>query len=77
MDPISIKLPKQLQALLDALAKERGLTRSAVVREALVAYAKDSGTETSAALVAGDLVGSLDGPRDLSTSAKHMRGFGE
>jgi hypothetical protein len=32
---------------------------------------------SSAALAAGDLVGSLDGPRDLSTSAKHMRGFGE
>jgi predicted transcriptional regulator len=77
MDPISIKLSKQLQELLDTLAKQRGLTRSAVVREALQAYAAESGTGATAAAAAGDLVGSLDGPRDLSTSAKHMRGFGE
>lgn len=77
MDPISIKLSKQLQELLDTLAKQRGLTRSAVVREALQAYAAESGAGSTAAAAAGDLVGSLDGPRDLSTSAKHMRGFGE
>jgi predicted transcriptional regulator len=77
MDPISIKLSKQLQELLDSLAKQRGLTRSAVVREALQAYAKESGVPSSAGAAAGDLVGSLDGPRDLSTAAKHMRGFGE
>ena len=26
--------------------------------------------------VAGDLIGSLEGPGDLSTSPRHMRGFG-
>jgi hypothetical protein len=31
----------------------------------------------SAADLAGDLVGSLRGPGDLSTSPAHMRGFGE
>jgi len=76
MRPISIKLPKNLEALLDELARARGISRSAVVREALQAYASSSaaGSVTS---TAGELVGSLEGPRDLSTAAKHMRGFGE
>jgi len=76
MRPISIKLPKNLEALLDELARARGISRSAVVREALQAYAASSisGSVTESA---GELVGSLEGPRDLSTAAKHMRGFGE
>jgi hypothetical protein len=44
-------------------------------REALVAYAARD--LASAADAAGDLVGSLKGPRDLSNSAEHMDGFGE
>jgi metal-responsive CopG/Arc/MetJ family transcriptional regulator len=75
MRPISIKLPAQLEALLDELARTRGLSRSAVVREALQAYA--AGGTQSVTTSAGDLVGSLAGPRDLSTAEKHMRGFGE
>jgi len=80
MRPISIKLPKNLETLLDELARARGMSRSAVVREALKAYAASSAAGPSAGSVtesAGELVGSLDGPRDLSTAAKHMRGFGE
>jgi metal-responsive CopG/Arc/MetJ family transcriptional regulator len=76
MKPISIKLPKHLETLLDELARARGMSRSSVVREALQAYAAAS-TTGSVVESAGELVGSLDGPRDLSTSAKHMRGFGE
>ena len=75
MRPISIKLTKQLEDLLDRLARERNLTRSAVVREALQAYAQRTGASVTSA--AEGLVGALEGPRDLSTSAKHMRGFGE
>jgi predicted transcriptional regulator len=75
MRPLSIKLPPHLEQLLDKLARERNLTRSAVVREALEAYATRSRASVTAA--AGDLVGSLTGPADLSTSPKHLAGFGE
>jgi hypothetical protein len=51
------------------------MSRAAVVREALVAYAARD--ISSAVDAAGDLVGSLKGPRDLSTSVEHMDGFGE
>jgi Ribbon-helix-helix protein, copG family. len=75
MQSISLKLPEDLEQLLDKLARERSLPRSAILREALRAYAANAGT--SATAVAGDLVGSLEGPRDLSTAARHMTGFGE
>lgn len=78
MKPISLKLSEDLQALIDRLAGERHLSRSAVVREAIQLYAatqtQDAG---SAAAAAGDLVGVLRGPPDLSASAKRLHGFGE
>ena len=76
MRPLSIKLPPHLEQLLDKLARERNLTRSAVVREALEAYVTRS-RGASVTDAAGDLVGSLTGPADLSTSPKHLAGFGE
>jgi hypothetical protein len=72
---MSLKLPDDLEELLDRLARQRNIPRSAVVREALRAYAGAPGRSVTAA--AGDLVGSLNGPRDLSTAPKHMAGFGE
>jgi Arc/MetJ-type ribon-helix-helix transcriptional regulator len=75
MKPVSLKLPEDLEALLDRLASERNLTRSDVVREALRAYAAEVNGSVIAA--AGDLVGALDGPADLSVARKHMAGFGE
>lgn len=75
MRSTSIKLPRNLEELLDRLARSRGVSRSTVVREAIAAYVVDRSLSATAA--AGELVASLDGPRDLSTAAKHMRGFGE
>jgi metal-responsive CopG/Arc/MetJ family transcriptional regulator len=75
MHPITIKLPEHLRRLLDELVREHGSTRSAVLREALEAYA--GRRRPSVTATAGDLVGSLEGPRDLSTSPRHMQGFGE
>jgi hypothetical protein len=75
MRAVSLKIPEDLERLLDHLAAERNLSRSDVVREALRAYAIESRASVTAA--AGDLVGALDGPGDLSTARKHMAGFGE
>ena len=75
MRTITIKLPEHLERLLDELARQRGSTRSAVLRDALEAYAGRA--RPTATAVAGDLVGSLRGPRDLSTSPSHLDDFGE
>lgn len=74
MRPISLKLPKALDRRLTELARRRKTNRSALLREAFEAFAKRPINSVTAA--AGDLVGSLEGPRDLASSPKHMSGYG-
>jgi metal-responsive CopG/Arc/MetJ family transcriptional regulator len=70
MRTVSFKLPEDLDDALDELARSRGASRSAIVREALESLAK--GKRRSVTTLAGDLVGSVDGPSDLATHRKHM-----
>ena len=74
MRTVSFKLPEDLDDALDELARSRGASRSALVREALEALAK--GKRRSVAALAGSLVGSVDGPADLATNRKHLSGYG-
>jgi Arc/MetJ-type ribon-helix-helix transcriptional regulator len=75
MRTVSFKLPAGLDEALDELARRRRSSRSAVVREALEAFATDRSRSVTA--LAGDLVGSLEGPGDLSTNPKYMADFGK
>lgn len=75
MRTVSFKIPADIDRALDDLARRRGSSRSAVVREAVEALAK--GGRWSVTALAGDLVGSLQGPGDLSTNSDYMDGFGE
>jgi Arc/MetJ-type ribon-helix-helix transcriptional regulator len=74
MRTVSFKLPEELDDALNELARSRGASRSALVREALEALAK--GKRRSVTSVAGDLVGSVDGPTDLATNRRHMSRYG-
>lgn len=76
MASISLKLPDPLAARLDALARRRRISRSELVREALEALLEEGGGSPTVGELAGDLVGSIAGPEDLSTSRQRMRGFG-
>jgi metal-responsive CopG/Arc/MetJ family transcriptional regulator len=77
MSTISLKMPEELATRLAAAARRRGTTRSALVRNALESYLGRAGAGSgSAADRVRDLVGVLDGPRDLSRHSKHMKGFG-
>ena len=75
MRVVSLKLPEDLDRELTRIARRRNASRSAVFREALESFAR--GSQRSVTAAAGDLVGSLRGPRDLSTSRKHLSGYGE
>ena len=75
MRVVSFKLPKGLDRELTELARRRSSSRSSVLRDALDLFAR--GPKRSVTSAAGDLVGSLNGPRDLSAPAKHMSGYGE
>ncbi|NIR53150.1 ribbon-helix-helix protein, CopG family [candidate division KSB1 bacterium] len=79
MKTLTLKLPEILDARLSTLARKKGLSRSEVVRRALMEYfsnddADDSGTFLD---LARDLAGSIEGPRDLSTNKTHLEGYGK
>jgi predicted transcriptional regulator len=75
MRTVSFKLPGELDDKLSELAKERNSTRSALVREALVALAKGKRHSVTAAV--DELQVTVEGPEDLSTNRKHLAGYGE
>jgi predicted transcriptional regulator len=75
MRVVSIKLPEELDEQLTEIARRRNASRSAILREALEAFAR--GSRRSVTQAAGDLVGSVRGAADLSSSKKHMAGYGE
>ena len=77
MSTVSLKMPEELATRLDAAARRRGITRSALVRDALEAYLRRVvAGNGSAADLASDLIGVVEGPRDLSQHSKHMKRFG-
>jgi predicted transcriptional regulator len=79
MKNISLKLPDDLNARVEQAAKQRGAAKSDIIREALEVYLSNgtSGRQLSIAELAADLVGSIEGPADLATNPKYMRGFGK
>ena len=71
MKMLSLKLPASLRVKLDRAAKTRGQSRSEVVRAALEEYLNGERP-----VLAGDLIGSGEGPGDLSSNPKYLEGFG-
>lgn len=79
MGTISVKLPPDLEARLDASVAKRRTTRSRYLRGLIEANTEesDAGSGTNALVRAGKLVGSLGpAPRDLSTNPKYLKGYG-
>ena len=63
-------MPESLAASLAEMAQRKGVSKSALIRDALEAYLQKGGAERveSALSQVTDLVGILSGPEDLSTS---------
>jgi metal-responsive CopG/Arc/MetJ family transcriptional regulator len=75
MESMSIKLPRSLSARVARLAKQRNVSRTTIVRDALEAYTTEKGGSAGGAV--SDLMGCLKGlPRDLSTHPRHLKGYG-
>jgi hypothetical protein len=80
MKTVSLKLSDALLRKLERAARQRGQSKSAVIRAALEGYlnGEQAGPRPLSALdLAGDLVGCAKGPRDLATNPKYMEGFGQ
>jgi hypothetical protein len=75
---LSVKLPADLGDRLATAAREQGTTRSAFVRLALETALRRGGRVApgSCFALARDLAGCVEGPRDLSTAKRHLRGYG-
>jgi predicted DNA-binding protein len=78
MTTITCKIPEELDARLEAVARRRRVPKSTIVREALEQRLKHS--RHAAALTAYDLAkpvcGTLRGASDLATNRKYMEGLG-
>lgn len=76
MKTISVKLPDPLAAWLSRRAGELGRPQSDLVREALQ-RSKDGTSGATCGDAFADVCGVIDGPKDLSTNPKHLKGFAE
>lgn len=78
MKTISLKLPDDVDRKLSARAERVGTSKSALIREAiegLLAEGSD-GRKGSFLELAGDLIGCVEGPGDLSYNKEYMKDFG-
>ena len=75
---ISVKIPRPLAARLSAAVRRRKTSQSAIVREALEGHIRSPPLDSAGSFLelAGDLVGSVAGPPDLSTNKGRLRGYG-
>jgi hypothetical protein len=75
MDLISFKLPPVLRRRLVAEARRRRVSQATIIRETLEAALLEAPRrrgELTCADLAGDLVGSVNGPPDLSTNERYL-----
>lgn len=73
----TFKLPRKLAQEVADSAKARGVSESEFIRKSLesaLSREADDGIDMAVAL--RDFIGSVRGPRDLSTNRKHMKGYG-
>jgi hypothetical protein len=81
MKTISLKLPDDIDHELTARAESTGTTKSALIREAIEGYLSHLEPEGRLGKgtfleLAGDLIGSLEGPGDLSYNKSYMKDYG-
>ena len=78
MKTLSVKIPKTLDGDLVKLARQKGVTKSELIREALaqLSSGETPAARGSALALVEDLVGCVEGPGDLSYNKSHLDDFG-
>ncbi len=79
MNTVSLKMPDPLAAGLAEMAQRKGVSKSALIRDALEAYLQTDGAERAKSTLSrvADLAGTLSGPEDLSVNKDYLRNFGQ
>jgi hypothetical protein len=75
MKTFTVKLPDPLARWLSQRSKDLGRTQSDLVREALEQQRAGTDDPTCHDLMR-DVCGTFEGPRDLASNPKHLKGFG-
>lgn len=78
MKTLTVRVPDELDVKLATVAERKGENKSALVRAAIESMlAQDEAVSPNSCLdLAKDLLGSTEGPPDLSHNRKHMEGYG-
>ena len=71
---ITVKVSRSAYVKISRVARSRGLTQSEVIREAIEGLRELPSLSLLEA--AGDAVGSVEGPSDLSTNRASLEGYG-
>jgi len=79
MKTLTVKVPEDLDLKLAAAAAKRGESKSDLIRTALesIVNANEAIIPNSCLELAKDIVGSVEGPSDLSHNKKHLKGYGQ
>ena len=79
MDTLTLKVPEVLNTQLNRYAQKKGITKSRIVREALVEYfSKDDLRNTGSFIdYSEDLIGKIEAPKDLSSNKKYLSEYGQ
>ena len=79
MKTLTVKVPEELDLKLAAVAAKRGESKSNLIRTAIISILKENKAviPNSCLDMAKDLVGSVEGPSDLSCNKKHLKGYGK
>jgi len=79
MDTLTLKISSAIKEKLKTYSKRKGLSRSEIVRNALLDYFErdDFDKEGTFYDLAQDLAGSINSNSDLSTNKKYLTGYGQ
>jgi hypothetical protein len=79
MKTLTVKVPEDLDLKLAAAAAKRGESKSDLIRTALesIVNTNEAIIPNSCLDLAKDIVGSVEGPSDLSRNKKHLKGYGQ
>lgn len=79
MTTLTLKIPDIIKEKLKIYSKRKGLSRSEIVRNALLEYFDQDQFEKQGTFydLAEDLAGSIQGSSDLSVNKEHFNGYGQ
>jgi len=77
MTTLTLKVPSEMAAKLEAVAARKRLPKSKYVRDVLSTALNKEKQEPSLHDLMKGAIGCFDGPSDLSTNPKYLKGYGK